>query len=140
MIFPERINKLSHTMLFAEDTSIVFTSTIHIVLNQKFNSKLHHISNAPIYPLNTIHANQILAIAETITLSGLHLDSHLSWKSHKNILLKKLTSVCFMMRNLHTQHGYNMNSLLCTLSATDRLRYNCLGIINTHAQFIFNTK
>jgi len=41
---------------------------------------------------------------------------------------------------LHTKHRYIKNSLLCTISATDKLRYNCLGIINNHAQCIFNTK
>ena len=28
------------------------------------------------------------------------MDSHLSWKCHINVLLKKLNSVCFMMRKL----------------------------------------
>jgi hypothetical protein len=32
------------------------------------------------------------------------------------------------------------NSLLCTLSAIDKLGDNCLGLINNHAQFIFNAK
>ena len=41
---------------------------------------------------------------------------------------------------LHTEHGYIKNSLLCTPSATDKLRYNCLGIIKNDAQSIFNTE
>jgi len=44
--FPKIINKLSHTTLFAEDTSIVVTSTNCIELNQKLNSNLHHISKS----------------------------------------------------------------------------------------------
>ena len=97
-------------------------------------------SKAPTCTLNTITFDQILAIPETIIFFGLHLDMRLLWTSHENILLKKLSCVCFMMRTLHTKHGYIKNSLLCTLSATDSLRYNCLGVINNHAQCIFNTK
>ena len=41
---------------------------------------------------------------------------------------------------LHTKHRYIKNSFLCTLSATDKLKYNCLGIINNHVQCIFNTR
>jgi hypothetical protein len=42
--FPKIINKLSHTRLFAVDTSIVVTSTNYSELNQKLHSNLH-ISN-----------------------------------------------------------------------------------------------
>ena len=95
----------------------------YIELNQKLNSILHHISKqfqtqklvlntnqtyvvkvtsskAVICPLNIIHVVQTLPIAETIKLLGLYFDSHLSWKCHINMLLKKLNSVCFMMRKL----------------------------------------
>ena len=41
--FPKIINELSHSILFAEDTSIVVTSTNSIEINQKFNSDLHLI-------------------------------------------------------------------------------------------------
>jgi hypothetical protein len=101
---------------------MVVTSIICILLNQKFNSNQHHISKwfqtsqlvlnanqtnivkftaskSLIYPLNIIHVDQTLAIAETIKFLRLHLDSHLSWMSHINILLEKLSSVCFMMRS-----------------------------------------
>ena len=117
---PKIINKLSHTMFFADDSSIVVISTDYIELNQKLNSNLHHISKsfkkiqllwntnetfiinltsskAPIHPLNKTHVDQTLAIAETIIFFALCLDSHLSRTSHINILLKKLSSLCFMM-------------------------------------------
>ena len=42
--FPKIIIKLSHTLLFADDTIILVTSTNCIELNQKLNSILHHIS------------------------------------------------------------------------------------------------
>jgi hypothetical protein len=121
--FPKIINKLSHTILFADDTSIFVTSTNNIELNQKLNSILHHISKwfqtnqlvlnankayiakftsskSLIYPLNITHVDQTLAVAKTIKFLGFLVDSHLSQKSQVNILLKKLGSACFMMRKL----------------------------------------
>ena len=44
MIFPQKIEKLSHTILFAEETSILVTYTNYIELNQKLHSILCHIS------------------------------------------------------------------------------------------------
>ena len=42
--FPKIINKISHTLLFSDDTSILVTSSNYIEVNQKSNSILHHIS------------------------------------------------------------------------------------------------
>ena len=41
---PKIINKLSHTILIADDTSILVTPTDYIELNQILHSILHHIS------------------------------------------------------------------------------------------------
>jgi hypothetical protein len=105
---PKIINKLSHTILFADDTSIFVTSTNYIELNQKLNSILHHISKwfqtnqlvlntnkayivkftsskALIYPLNIIHVDKTLAVAEIIKFLGLLVDSHLPQKSQVNV-------------------------------------------------------
>lgn len=57
-------------------------------------------SKAPICLLTIIHVDQTLAVAETNKSLGLPLDSHLSWKSHINVLLKKMSSVRCMMRKL----------------------------------------
>jgi hypothetical protein len=88
-------------MLFADYTTFVVTSIMYIVINQKFNSNLHHISKwfyaiyivlyanqtyivkftfskSLIYPFNIIYFDQIFAIAETINFLCLHLDSQLS--------------------------------------------------------------
>ena len=85
--FPKIINKLSHTILFAEGTSIVVISTNYIKLNQRLNCNLHLIfkwfqtrylvlnanqaytvkftsSKSLIYPFTITYVNQILAIAE----------------------------------------------------------------------------
>jgi hypothetical protein len=129
---PKIINKLCHTMLIADDTSILVTSTDYIELYQKLHSNLHHIlkwfetnqlvlntdkayvvkftsSKALTCPLNIIHVDQTLPVAETIKFFSLYLDSHLSWKCHINMLLKKMNSVFFMMRKL--SYLLNTNTL-----------------------------
>jgi hypothetical protein len=55
---------------------------------------------APIYPLYLIDTDQTLSETDTIKFLGLHLDSHLSWKSLTNVLVRKLSSVCYVMRKL----------------------------------------
>jgi hypothetical protein len=47
--------------------------------------------------------------AATIKLLGLQLDSQLTWKAHINILLNKLSSVCYIMRRL--VHILNLETL-----------------------------
>ena len=57
-------------------------------------------SEAPFFPLNIIHVDQTLAVTEIIKFLSLHLNSHLSGEFHVNVLLKKLSSGCFMMGKL----------------------------------------
>ena len=110
-------------MLFADDTSILATSNNYAELNQNLNFLLQLTSKwfkinqlvlstnktytikfvsykAPIYPLHLIDADQTLSVTDTIKFLGLHLDSHLSWKSHTNVLVRKLSSVCYVLRKL----------------------------------------
>jgi hypothetical protein len=121
--FPVLIRKYSHIILFADDTSILATSNNCAELNQNLNFLLQFISKwlkinqlvlntnevyivkflsykGPIYPLHLIDADQILSVTDTIKFLGLHLDSHLSWKSHTIVLVRKLSSVCYVMRKL----------------------------------------
>jgi hypothetical protein len=121
--FPILIRNYSHIILFADDTSTFVTSNNYTELNQNLDFILHHISKwfkinqlvlntnktytvkflsykAPIYPLHLIYADKTLSVTDTIKFLGLHLDSHLSWKSHTNVLLKKLSSVCYVMRKI----------------------------------------
>jgi hypothetical protein len=44
-VFPKIINKLSHIVLFADDTNIPITFTNYFNLNQKLNYILHHTPN-----------------------------------------------------------------------------------------------
>jgi hypothetical protein len=67
--------------------------------NKKYTVKFFSYK-APVYPLHLIRADQTLSVTDTIKFLGLHLDSHISWKSHTNVLVKKLSSVCYVMRKL----------------------------------------
>jgi hypothetical protein len=60
-------------------------------------------------PLSLIHNDQVLSEQAVIKFLGLHLDRHLSWETHLNHLLSKLSWVCFIMRKL--SHVLNTESL-----------------------------
>ena len=117
--FPCIINKVSH----ADDTNILVSSSDRDELNSKLNSVLHCISkrfqNNPLvlnlnkkhfvkfassklltYPLNIVNNDQTLTVSENIKLLGMHLDCNLTWKSHKDNLIKKLILICCMLRKL----------------------------------------
>jgi hypothetical protein len=72
-----------------------------LVLNTNKTDAVKFLSyKAPNYPLHLIDADQTLFVTDTIKFLGLHLDSHLSWKSHTNVLVRKRSSVCYVMRKL----------------------------------------
>ena len=52
------------------------------------------------YALNTVYNNQALTVTENIKFLGVYLDCSLTWKSHKDNLIKKLISICFLLRKL----------------------------------------
>ena len=81
-------------------------------------------SKALIYPLSRIYVHQTFAIGETIKFLGLHLDSHLSWKSHMNVLLQKLSSVRFMMRKVY--YILNIDTLRIVYFAHFQSLINCV--------------
>jgi hypothetical protein len=59
-----------------------------------------YLTKLQFFPLDLIDADQILSVTDTIKFLGLYLDSHLSWKSHTNVLVRKLSSVCYVVREL----------------------------------------
>jgi hypothetical protein len=104
-------------------TSILVTSNNYTELNQSLDFILNHIlkwfkinqlvlnadntcsvkflfSKASIYPLHLTYTDQSLSVMDAIKFLGLHLDSHLLWKTHTSVLVKKLSSVCFVIRKL----------------------------------------
>jgi len=121
--FPCTINKVSHTILFADDTNILVSSINLNKLNSKLNSVLHYISKwfqsnqlalnlnkmhivkftsskLLTYPLNIVYNNQALTVSEYIKFLGMHLDCNLTWKSHTDNLIKQLILICCMLRKL----------------------------------------
>ena len=121
--FPCITNKISHTILFADDTNILVSSSDLNELNSKLNSllcciskwfknyqlvlnlnKTHNIKFASskllTYPLNIVYNNRALTVTESIKFLSMHLDCNLTWKSHIDNLIKKLSSICFMLRKL----------------------------------------
>jgi hypothetical protein len=60
-------------MLFADYTSFVVTSTMYIILNQKFNSNLHHISKWFHTVYLVLNANQTYVVKFTSSKSLIYL-------------------------------------------------------------------
>ena len=108
---------------FADDTNILVSSSDLNELNSKLNSvlcciskwfqnnllvlnlnKTHIVkfafSKLLTYPLNIVYNNQAFTITENIKFLGTHLDCNLIWKSHIDNLIKKLNSICFILRKL----------------------------------------
>ena len=63
-------------------------------------NKTHAVQFTPhevcYYPLNLTYADQILVETNTVKFLVLRLDSHLSWKTHINSLLCKLSTACVL--------------------------------------------
>ena len=66
-------------------------------------------SNFPYSPMPITFAEHLPVETNATNILGLHLDSQLSWKSHINYLLHKLSSVFYIMRRL--SHLLNIQTL-----------------------------
>jgi hypothetical protein len=98
--FPCVTNKVAHTILFADDTNILVSSSDPNELNSKLNLVMNCISKwfqnnqlvlnlnkthmakftspkALVYPLHSAYNNQALNVIENIKFLGMHLDCHL---------------------------------------------------------------
>jgi hypothetical protein len=121
--FPCIINKVAHTILFADDTNILVSLNAQNGLNSKLNLVMNCISKwfqnnqlvlnlnkthmvkftSPktlVYPLHTAHNNEAHNVGENVKFLGTHLDCHLTWKQHSDNLVNKLNTICFMLRKL----------------------------------------
>ena len=142
--FPSIIGKVSHTILFADDTNILVSSNDHIELNTKLNKVFCCISEwfqnnqlvlnlnktqlikftsskSSTYPLHVSYNNQAITVAENIKFLGVYLDCHLTWNLHLDNLIKKLSSICFLLRKLSSIVNVNntTNGLFCTFPVTN---------------------
>jgi len=50
--------------------------------------------------LHIAYNNRALTVPENITLLDMHLDCNLTWKSHIDDLIKKMSSMCFRVEKL----------------------------------------
>jgi hypothetical protein len=57
-------------------------------------------SKSSSYPLHVSYNNQALTDTENIKFLGVYLDCHLTWNLHLDNLIKKLSSICFLLRKL----------------------------------------
>jgi len=110
--FPCIINKISHTILFADGTNILVSSSDLNELNSKLNSVLCCISKwfqinqlvlnlikiyivkfasskLLTYPLNFVYNSRDLTVTENIIFLSTHLDCNLIWKSHIDNIIQK---------------------------------------------------
>jgi len=99
--FPRITNKVYHTIIFAEDTNILVSSSDLNELNSKLSSVLHCISiwfqnnqlvlnlntmhiikiassKLLTYPMNNAYNNRALTVTENIKFLGMHLDCNLT--------------------------------------------------------------
>jgi len=51
--------------------------------------------------LNVTYADHILLEVKTIKSLGLQLDKQITWQNHIQLLLRKLSSACLLMRQLY---------------------------------------
>ena len=82
-----------------------------------------------------IHVDHTLTIAETTKFLGMIWT--VTFQSHINVLLKKLSALCSIMRKL--SYMLNIVTLTTVHFAYLKLWYNILGLINNHVEYIFDT-
>jgi hypothetical protein len=121
--FPLEISKICEVIMFADDTSILCIAKDYNNLKIKLNVVFSHMftwfknnqfalnldktkmikfipTTATNYPVHTLFFNKMLKVAETIKFLGLQLDNQLTCKEHIDLLIHKLSTVCFLMRKL----------------------------------------
>ena len=114
--------------MFVDDTGILINANSQGELLQRFNHALNHMakwvqanrltwnptktevlkfpSAAQPNALNLTYAYHLLMEVETIKFLGLQLDNQITWKKCFQLLLRKLSSACFLMRRLY----YTLNT------------------------------
>jgi len=131
---------------FADDTTILVSSSDLNELNSKLNSvlcciskwfwnnqlvlnlnKFHIVKFASskllTYPLNTVCNIQALTVSENIKFLGMHLDCNLIWKSYIDNLIKKIEFDLLHVENIITYCKFKtvMSGLFCTFLLKNQL-------------------
>jgi hypothetical protein len=66
-------------------------------------------TNLPHYPLAVKFAGKLIKETTSIKFLGVQIDNHLTWKSHINQIIPKLSDACFAVRKLF--HILNLDAL-----------------------------
>jgi hypothetical protein len=119
-----QINTFAEVINFADDTSILDSRDNYDELKNMLNFVLLHtfkqfwanylrlnVTKTNIitfthtklenYPLTLVFSGQTLTELDNLKFLGLYIDSHLTWKSHIDFLLCKLSTACFVIRRLY---------------------------------------
>ena len=122
---PKIINKTSTPIIFADDTSILFAhaklidlskniQVIFITLNKRLRAKQLSLNfNKTNYVHFTTKRNmttnleigfnkQFINNSSCTKFLGVTTDNTLSWKNHIDLLVKKLCTACYILRNIKT--------------------------------------
>jgi hypothetical protein len=118
---PNILKGLAHTILHANDTTIIVSSKDITTLNYKINLIMNCISkwlknnqlvlnlekpyvcnllNLELWIIQYIKIIMIKILILTKMFSGMYLDCHLQWKQYSDNLTKKLRTAIFMLRKL----------------------------------------
>jgi hypothetical protein len=146
---PNIINKTSTPIIFADDTSILFAQSnltdlnknIHNVfetLNKCFGTnqlslnfnKTHYIQFATKRNISTDlkigYNNNFITSTSYTKFLGLTMDKTLSWNNHIELLIKKLSMACYIIRSTKAYVCLvNKINLLCLFSLGNELNTLC---------------
>jgi hypothetical protein len=134
--YPLAINKSSTPILFADDTSLVITDrnpdnidaklNIHLqIVHKWFKSKLLSINVLKTHCMqfktkNTVSTdtilvcnNNVITEVSNIKFLGLIMDDTLSWNLNIDKVMKRLTSVCYMIRAVKPYMSFSSLIMIC---------------------------
>jgi len=118
---PRVVNDIAKPVLFADDTTILITSSknsdfdlkattafnlvnewlntnfLHINLNKTHFMQFTTINKPKSYSLTT-QLNKLIQSVSNIKFLGIHIDDKINWKNHIDLTLPKLSIACHVMR------------------------------------------
>jgi hypothetical protein len=81
---------------------------------------------SPEFTLSVTHNNFEIKTVDCVNFLGIYLDHRLKWKQHTEILLKKLSTVCFMIRKLQILVSGKFLRMICFSYCQSQLEYGVI--------------